>query len=53
MSANEDEVLLKKEVHRIAGCAMKVSNVLGHEATTCKGVFSPRLRSEGTAIPFP
>ncbi len=30
MSANEDEVLLKKEVHRIVGCAMEVSNVLGH-----------------------
>ena len=30
MSANEHELLLKKEMHRIVGCAMEVLNVLGH-----------------------
>ncbi len=27
---NKTELLLKDEVHRIVGCAMEVSNVLGH-----------------------
>jgi len=27
---NESNLLLKEEVHRIVGCAMEVSNVLGH-----------------------
>lgn len=27
---NESKVQLKEEVHRIVGCAMEVSNVLGH-----------------------
>ena len=28
--SNQTELLLKEEVHRIVGCAMEVSNVLGH-----------------------
>ena len=28
--SNQTELLMKDEVHRIVGCAMEVSNVLGH-----------------------
>ena len=28
--SNQTELLLKDEVHRVVGCAMEVSNVLGH-----------------------
>ena len=30
MGANEPELLLKDEVHRVVGCAMEVVNELGH-----------------------
>jgi len=31
---NESNLLLKEEAHRIVGCAMEVSNVLGHGKIT-------------------